>query len=461
VVVACSGGGGSKSQSLPKAPAPAGPAGALTSVALQIKVPGAAQTSGSKRPAYIPSNLQSIGVTVAPVGASPGPAQYTNVSTCPTVSGVVTCTITVQAPEEQVTFAINAYSGTNGTGSALATGSVTQTISATTSPIAVTLGGIVASLSVTVAPSALPLGQVAPVTITAKDASGAIIVGQYDNPINVTLSNNFAMFVAPSPAPSASPIASPSPGAGLSLASSSAASGYDIAWARGFMGNGTTALSASVDGQTANVTLTPTSGFALFGATPGFSSPAPSALFNTGPYGAEGPDGNLYLTYYNSSAGSLIVQALNPQTLTGSATSVVPNANGELDFIPYFTSDGAMWLNVATRIANPSLNGLPTAAQTAVPLPTAAPIVPYYVVCCGSDQQVQVGSTMYMVDGAPYVYAIPVAGPYTAGSVTAYPLPSPPAGSAPQAPAASAIALGSDGNLYISDLQGAVQVFNP
>src|SRR5579862_9203797 len=179
-IAACGGGGGGGSSAVPAAPT----SGALTpsGVSVKIKIPMAPNTQTSSRRAhYISPGTQSIGVVVTPQGLTPSPAQYVNTGTCPSVAGVVTCTIVVQATYGNDTFTITAYSGLNGTGSVLSTGSVVESIASGVTPpaVTVTMGGVASSVVITAVNSNLPLSQTMSVQVAEEDASGAVFVGTY------------------------------------------------------------------------------------------------------------------------------------------------------------------------------------------------------------------------------------------------------------------------------------------
>ncbi len=162
VTAACGGGGGTSSGALPPAannPGGSNPAAAVI-VSFTIKIP-TGSSSSLRHPHYVSPGTQSIGVVVTNQGQAPSPAQYVNVSTCPQVSGVTTCSISVTALPGNDVFAMTAYSAPNGGGSALAVGSVAATIVAGVANVTdtLTLGGVVASIAITPGIAALPLGN--------------------------------------------------------------------------------------------------------------------------------------------------------------------------------------------------------------------------------------------------------------------------------------------------------------
>jgi len=114
------------------------------------------------------------------------------------VNCTTTCSGTVSAPVGSDTFTVNLYDATNGTGSLLSTGTLTQTIVAgQANSVNVTFNGVVASLAVAIANVVSPgtAGSVG-VTVNALDADGNTIVGPgvYVNssgtPVTIALTNS-------------------------------------------------------------------------------------------------------------------------------------------------------------------------------------------------------------------------------------------------------------------------------
>ncbi|HEY9180783.1 MAG TPA: hypothetical protein VIO32_08680, partial [Candidatus Baltobacteraceae bacterium] len=175
-----------------------GPSGAVLPAAKQstalltVSIP--AKSTAGRALRYVSPNAQSL--TVAVNGAAP--AATANITPgsggCTTSGGATTCQVSVTAPVGNDTFAIVLYSGTNGSGSALASSTVTADISASGStPLNVTLNGVVSTIAILLATNAPPIGTPAsiPVTVVAKDASGATIIspGAYAPAIALTNSD--------------------------------------------------------------------------------------------------------------------------------------------------------------------------------------------------------------------------------------------------------------------------------
>lgn len=194
ILAACSGGGGALTPSA-RTPVRNG------SAAFTITVPPQVNAGTRRAPKYISPNSQSISIAVSGEAlntvanltpGSPDCSSGTSTSTKRTPAGGsagLTCTIDVTAPIGTDTFTLKIYSGTNGTGQVLATASVTKSITDKT-PITVTMNGVSASVTIALGNASPLVGQSAaiPVTVTALDPSGAVILspGTYDTPIALT-----------------------------------------------------------------------------------------------------------------------------------------------------------------------------------------------------------------------------------------------------------------------------------
>lgn len=101
----------------------------------------------------------------------------------------LSCRLTLRVPASKDTFVVDTYDGTSKRSSILANGSVTEAIAANTdTTINLSLDGAVAFLQVALADPFPPRGARAtiPVSITAADAYGFVIVGRYSTPIALT-----------------------------------------------------------------------------------------------------------------------------------------------------------------------------------------------------------------------------------------------------------------------------------
>ncbi|HTX56958.1 MAG TPA: hypothetical protein VMD47_07620 [Candidatus Acidoferrales bacterium] len=455
-VAACGGGGGSSGALPPSSGGASGGSGSDNStsavtVALTIKIPNApSSTSSARRPSYVSPGTQSIGVVVTNQGATPSPAQYVNVSSCPQVSGVTTCSVSVTAMPGADTFAVTAYSGTNGGGSALSTGSITYTVVGGVANVTdtLTLGGVIASISITPGISALPLGQTTTLNVVAKDATGATIVGAYDNPIalggtNLTFSST-------------------------SLANSTAASSVTVGWGYGFAGTSSRTITATGDSATGTLALAPATGMAYYET--GTNSETDNAGFkmiagsngdlyytSLGVLVCTGPTGELYCT---SVSGA--VHQFNPTTDTDTEVALQSEGVGL-----FFSSDGALWIAGGTQPTQGGPNYIyrmaPGSFSSGALTPIAVPT---------TDAQDPPAMRAFAQDGLGYLWfvdaiggrymSIPVAGPYTSAPIAFYDLPGGPSGT-PQIPFGFARQIAYAGNvLSIPDTySGAVDVINP
>jgi sugar lactone lactonase YvrE len=198
----CSG-GTSPNIALPAAsPATAPQATKHVNVTLSIAIP-AASTSQVKRPAYVSSATQSATAAVTQGGGSAGAPTTIDCNTT-----ALTCSGTVSAPVGSDTFVVNLYSGTNGSGSLLSTGTATQTIVAgQANSVSLTFDGVVASIVASFPndphisgsqSSGYTIVGAAPYTLTvsALDASGETIVGPGAPTLGVSSASSDIVVVA-------------------------------------------------------------------------------------------------------------------------------------------------------------------------------------------------------------------------------------------------------------------------
>lgn len=185
LLLAACGGGGGGSAALPNTGAPQRVSSAVFSISIPAK-----SSSAARKPGYVSPNTQSL--TIAVNGGAPSITQNVTASSggCTTSAGTISCNVSVTAPTGSDTFTVTLYSGTNASGSKLATGAVTAAVGAAPTPVSITLDGVVASVTITLA-NAIPYTGSAisiPVTVVAKDASGATIIspGGYNPQITLT-----------------------------------------------------------------------------------------------------------------------------------------------------------------------------------------------------------------------------------------------------------------------------------
>ena len=155
------------------------------------------------RPAYVPSTVGSVRVSVVSVnGAAPSPAipdviQALTAATpgCSTATGPLICTVNATLPIGAVVLAVTVYQSTDGSGTPLSTSNVSATISGTAAnSVNVTLGGVPATITLG-GPFVAPADGTTKtflMSVTAKDASGSTIIapGNYSVPITLTVSGD-------------------------------------------------------------------------------------------------------------------------------------------------------------------------------------------------------------------------------------------------------------------------------
>lgn len=196
VVAGCGGGGGSS-------PAPSNPptntnAGQKQTMNMVVIIPLAATKASAKlkQPKYVSPNTTQIRVQVNSVNSGPPPSWVaTDTTTAVSTSGAspacitngpnsLKCTIPVAAPPGTVNYTITAEDAVP---NALArvTQDVTITQGTTNNPT-LTLLGVVATVNILLPAITANASQSAtPVTWSALDASGALIVGTFDNAVTV------------------------------------------------------------------------------------------------------------------------------------------------------------------------------------------------------------------------------------------------------------------------------------
>lgn len=176
-----------------------------TTALLTITVP-APGSKGSRAPRYVSSASRSIAISVngdAPVVADLIPGA----PNCTSDAAGLHCVVTVPAPPGEDVFEATIFDGLQGAGTALSHARIPQTVAAgSDNVLGITLHGIVATLDavlaadpVTGTPSSIP------VTLVARDASGAVIAGDpFDTPLQL-VTNAAAGSVTLSPATVRSP----------------------------------------------------------------------------------------------------------------------------------------------------------------------------------------------------------------------------------------------------------------
>ncbi len=182
-----------------------------------ITIPQRSATSaGSRAPAYVSPSTQSL--TVAVDGGTPTAQNLTPSSPNCSVGGplsALTCTVPIAVTAGSHAFTFTTYDGLGGTGNALSTNAVTQTIAANqTNSINVTLAGVPASLQV----NALGGGSVGG-SVSGSIASGLQLAGILSMPFSVTALDADGNFIIGPGAPTlAVSITGASTGSGIVVA---------------------------------------------------------------------------------------------------------------------------------------------------------------------------------------------------------------------------------------------------
>ncbi|MBV8637506.1 MAG: hypothetical protein JO322_05430 [Candidatus Eremiobacteraeota bacterium] len=201
LLAACGGGGGGITPAQPT-PTP-GATNSGPAVTFSIAVP-AASSPAARKAAYVSPNTGSVQIALQTVnGATPKTpfsqtfAVSSTAQGCSAASsGGFTCTISVPAPPGVDVFTISTYQSPNGSGTALATTSVSvSAASGSAANVPLSLGGVPAQLSFS--PAKLPMASDGaihryPVTMNIADASGATIVGAaaYQSPVSLQVIND-------------------------------------------------------------------------------------------------------------------------------------------------------------------------------------------------------------------------------------------------------------------------------
>jgi len=193
VALSACGGGGSGGSALPRvAQAPIG-TGTAQSIRLSITIPPASSSAAAhiRRPLYVSTATRSAAITV-----NGGTRLVVNLAAgspncVPATGGGRTCTATISAPAGSDTFSEILYASTDGSGAALSQNTTTATITAgTANVVSLALDGIVASLTLTLSNATPATGQISTIglTVNAKDAAGATIIGSdpFANPVTLT-----------------------------------------------------------------------------------------------------------------------------------------------------------------------------------------------------------------------------------------------------------------------------------
>jgi streptogramin lyase len=112
----------------------------------------------------------------------------TTSSLCTAATGGRNCTIGVTAPNGTDTFTVTAYDQQNGTGNAIAEGTMVETVSSTATSVNVAVTGTIAKIAVALSNPYPTVGQPATstVAVTGTDIDGNVVLGPYASPITLS-----------------------------------------------------------------------------------------------------------------------------------------------------------------------------------------------------------------------------------------------------------------------------------
>ena len=187
---ACGGGGGG-AVSAPAAPTSAPTTAGYVTPQFTIVIPAQTPASvrGRRAPQFISGATASITITITnpPAGLTPT-SVTTNISAGSCNSG---CTVSgpPSPPGQLDNYTLVTYDGSNGTGNALDTGTVSLTpVAGQANSASVTLKGIPATIVISGVPNnfaAGTAGQSAALTVVVTDADGRPITGTYASPVTI------------------------------------------------------------------------------------------------------------------------------------------------------------------------------------------------------------------------------------------------------------------------------------
>ena len=158
--------------------------GTAATVTVTLHIPARAAASAVRDAQYVSPSTQSASLAVAGAGMSPAPPVVAN---CATV-----CVLTVAAPVGNDTFFVNLYDARNATGNLLSGASIVAAVGADAqNQLSLVAGGVVASLSLSMGSATVtPQAPVSvPIVVTARDADGNTIVGAYQPPVTLAVTD--------------------------------------------------------------------------------------------------------------------------------------------------------------------------------------------------------------------------------------------------------------------------------
>ncbi len=209
LLAGCGGGGGGGVSPITTPPAPGHPALQQATLKISFPVNAGGTASKARSPQYVSPNSNSIKITInsiesgnttIPAWVTPNPftAPLTTTGTpnCTVSGGTESCTIAnVPAPPGVTNYTFGVYASTDGSGTALATATVNETVvQGILNNFSVTLSGVATTLVTNFTTAAMtansPLTQTDVVSV--EDPSGARIVGTapFNGGATVTVTNN-------------------------------------------------------------------------------------------------------------------------------------------------------------------------------------------------------------------------------------------------------------------------------
>ncbi len=414
VLSACggSGGGGALPAYSPAPITSASPGGGTSqaaNISFVIQIPAVATTGASmRRPMNFSAATQSvkiaIGTSVLTTANLSASSSWCKAAT----SGGRSCTIGVTAPSGTDQFTITAYDQPNGSGNAIAQGTIAATVSSQTSTVNVTVAGTIAKIALSLSNPYPPVGTAATanVVVTGYDVDGNAVLGAYPSAVKLQDSD-------PTGATSLS---------ATTVADSSTPVTLNYNGATPF---GTSTITATLTGVgTVTATFAPTPSYLKTYAMPLVSYGRGSG--GPGPWNiAKGPDGNMWIS---TTGYSELIKVAPDGTL-----AQYPLPSGSADQLAGIVvgSDGNLWFAESN---NNAIGKMTTSGVvTEYTLPLSGGVAMPDCVALGKDGNV------WFVDA----WSDEVGSITPSGTITEYPLPA--------NDGINAITSGSDGNLWMTD----------
>jgi virginiamycin B lyase len=439
----CGGGGGGTSAALP-APVNGSPRLPSASDSITIKVPSSVSPSG-RRGAYVPANAGSVRISVTAVnGVPPSPAIPDVIAAlsptaqgCSNATGSLVCTVTALLPIATVTLAVSIYASSDGSGTPLATNTVTTAVGSGTTPsISLTLGGVPSTMSLgaPIVTSADGTTKTIALPVTVFDSSGATIIapGTYSSPVNLAISNDPNSALSLSSSQVTGPAASGPTTVNLIYNSAKALTSATI--------TATSTGATSVSTQVNPLVYSPTSLAAMvingLPASVIVSEAGYSGAFTIAGAGSIATTSCVPANCTPTSAGGQVTINVQPGNIVGLATMAVTDSHSVVASVP---------LGVASTGGSIPIPGLPTFFADPMSAGKTHPQNPV----TGSDGRVwfsEQAGTQYFAGAMTPAGVVSDYGPFTGGA----------------APAINSAALGPDGNVYYVDIANTqVDVVTP